>query len=118
MKKGLELAQILNAHYAMCIPSVWEEPFGIVALEGSACGCRVICSDNGGLPEAAGPGAFLFRTGDANNLAETIKSIFENPKEFDHPTQDEIEKHLQSHKRATIGALYMEFINDRLARNI
>jgi glycosyltransferase involved in cell wall biosynthesis len=34
------------------VPSVWEEPFGRIAIEALYCGRMVIVSDKGGLPEA------------------------------------------------------------------
>lgn len=33
------------------IPSMWEEPFGLVALEGMSQGLPIICTDSGGLSE-------------------------------------------------------------------
>ncbi|HWA33620.1 MAG TPA: glycosyltransferase family 4 protein, partial [Cyclobacteriaceae bacterium] len=49
---GEDLVQQINQHRILVVPSTWEEPFGIVALEGLACGCKVIIADSGGLPEA------------------------------------------------------------------
>src|SRR2546423_11563028 len=40
-----DLAQLLNEHQIMVVPSRWQEPFGIVALEGIACGCIVVGSE-------------------------------------------------------------------------
>ena len=48
----------------MIVPSIWEEPFGVVALEGIAAGCAVVASQGGGLPEAVGPCGILFPNGD------------------------------------------------------
>tara|TARA_A100001015_G_C15036652_1_gene736726 strand:- start:2219 stop:3262 length:1044 start_codon:yes stop_codon:yes gene_type:complete len=42
----------LNEHYCMVVPSLWNEPFGSVALEGLATTNYVISSNKGGLPEA------------------------------------------------------------------
>jgi glycosyltransferase involved in cell wall biosynthesis len=60
------LAQRLNEHRILVIPSM-DEAFGIVALEGAACGCAVIASDAGGLPEAVGPCGCLFPAGDGRH---------------------------------------------------
>ncbi|MFX7784778.1 glycosyltransferase, partial [Acinetobacter baumannii] len=57
---GVALANALNNCKVMVIPSIWEEPFGIVALEGLASGCIIACSDRLGLREATGGYAFLF----------------------------------------------------------
>ena len=49
-KKTLE---ILDQSEIAIVPSRWEEPFGRVALEASACGCATIISKRGGLPEVS-----------------------------------------------------------------
>lgn len=54
--RGEALVMALQTHGCMLVPSLWEEPFGIVALEGMACGNWVIASNRGGLPEAVGVG--------------------------------------------------------------
>ena len=51
---GPPLASALSDHSCMVIPSLWNEPFGIVALEGIASCDTVISSYRGGLPEAVG----------------------------------------------------------------
>ncbi len=69
---GTALAGELARHRVAVLPSLWEEPFGNVALEASGCGCIVIVSDGGGLPEAAGPCGHIFARGDAPALADAI----------------------------------------------
>ena len=41
-RHGEQLADALRKHELLVVPSLWQEPFGIVALEGIACGCVVI----------------------------------------------------------------------------
>jgi glycosyltransferase involved in cell wall biosynthesis len=36
------------------VPSRWQEPFGMTALEAIACGAALVCSQRGGLAEVAG----------------------------------------------------------------
>ena len=57
-------------------PSVWEEPFGLVATEAMARGVPFVISDAGALPEVAGPEhPWVTRRGDDAALAETILSL-------------------------------------------
>ena len=72
-KSGPPLAELLNRHRILVVPSRWAEPFGVVALEGIACGCVVIGSENGGLKEAIGPCGVLFENGNAHDLADRLK---------------------------------------------
>jgi len=73
-----ELAASLNRHRILVVPSRWPEPFGIVALEGIACGCAVVGSDRGGLPEAIGPCGVTFPNNDARALAERLADLITN----------------------------------------
>jgi glycogen(starch) synthase len=76
---GMELAGLLHRHRILVVPSVWPEPFGLVALEGAACGCFVVGSDGGGLPDAIGPCGLTFRSGCAESLALAIAQALDEP---------------------------------------
>jgi glycogen synthase len=69
---GADLVALLHRHRVLVVPSIWPEPFGLVALEGAACGCFVVGSDGGGLPDAIGPCGMTFRSGDPARLALAI----------------------------------------------
>src|SRR4030095_13115937 len=69
---GEEWVETLNRHRVLVVPSCYDEPFGIVALEGIACGCVVVGSAGGGLAEAIGPCGRTFKNGDAADLARVL----------------------------------------------
>lgn len=73
--QGEDLVRELNRHQLMVIPSRWCEPFGVVALEGLACGCVVLASDGGGLPDAIGPAGLLFSRGDQADLTRQLQLL-------------------------------------------
>lgn len=73
---GEQIADVLRNAYCMVVPSRYE-PFGIVALEGRACGCRLVTTDAGGLPEAAGEEALIVRHSSAQALSSTLKKVLE-----------------------------------------
>lgn len=75
VKCGDELATLLNQHRIMVVPSRWAEPFGLVALEGIACGCAVVGSEDGGLKEAMGPCGIAFKNGDYLSLAAALERL-------------------------------------------
>ena len=77
------LAKLLNRHHILVVPSRWKEPFGIVALEGIACGCVVVGSAEGGLPEAIGPCGTTFPNGDVRALAKVLTELLNNPTQRD-----------------------------------
>lgn len=76
---GKELVSCLNKHKYLLVPSVWDEPFGNVVLEGLACGCLPIASNSGGLPDAVGNAGVLFNRGDVNSLVCEINNLLNNP---------------------------------------
>lgn len=105
--RGETLARELNRHQVMVVPSRWQEPFGIVALEGIACGCVVVGSAGGGLPDAIGPCGVLFKNNDANDLARAIRKVFED-KEVTNQFETSAAEHLRKHHVETIAARYIE----------
>lgn len=72
---GESLSRVFNEHAYIIVPSIWEEPYGIVALEGMACGCIPIVSDGGGLPEAVGNAGLIFKRNNAKDLADKMKLV-------------------------------------------
>lgn len=46
-----ELQTRMGEADVVVVPSIWQEPFGRVALEALLAGTPVVCSDRGGLPE-------------------------------------------------------------------
>jgi len=67
--------QIVARHHTMVVPSVWAEPFGVVALEGVASGCALVASSQGGLPDAVGPCGLYFPNGDVKGLASALAQV-------------------------------------------
>lgn len=76
-----ELAASYRRHAVLVVPSRCDEPYGIVALEGIACGCVVVGSRGGGLPNSIGPCGLTFPNGDIASLAETLRRLLEGPEE-------------------------------------
>lgn len=73
------VADAMRVASVVVVPSVYEEPLGLVAVEGLACGAVVVASDAGGLPEAvAGSNrAILVDPGDPTALASGIIKALE-----------------------------------------
>jgi glycosyltransferase involved in cell wall biosynthesis len=59
-------------HDIVVMPSnsqYWHETFGIVSIEAQHAGCRVVASDDGGLPETDCGGVVLVKPDNAETLA-------------------------------------------------
>jgi len=107
---GEKLVDCLNKHKYMLIPSRWQEPFGIVALEGLACGCIPIVSDGGGLPDAVGKAGLVFKRGDLQDLVNTIKSLLTD-EYLQKRLRFEADAHLKAHTSKVVAKQYFDIIN-------
>jgi glycosyltransferase involved in cell wall biosynthesis len=115
IRTGEELVRLLNRHRILVVPSRYDEPFGIVALEGIACGCSVVASRGGGLPEAVGPCGRIFENGNALDLAEVLAELLGDPAR-QAALQEEAPRHLAEHAAARIARLYFEELSYALGR--
>ena len=64
----------MRAAKCVVVPSFWQEPYGLVAAEAVALGCRVVAFAIGGLPEACHGKATLVPPGDVDALARALDS--------------------------------------------
>src|SRR6185295_7293475 len=100
------IAQRLAEHRILIAPSLYHEPFGVVALEGIACGCVVIGSSGGGLPEAIGPCGRTFPNGDEHALAATIAELLGDPDSCARMLEGAAE-HLAEHTIRRVAERYL-----------
>jgi glycogen(starch) synthase len=114
-KRGEMLARRLNAHHIMVAPSIWREPFGIVALEGIACGCVVVGSEDGGLKEAIGPCGLTFPNGDGEVLASRLEELIRSPYSIT-PYRVKATDHLAGYTKAAIAKKYLQIFAAAIQR--
>jgi glycogen(starch) synthase len=113
-RQGEETVRLLNAHRILVVPSRYDEPFGIVALEGIACGCLVIGSRGGGLKEAIGGCGLLFRNGNAGELADLLAAAMADPGRF-APAPEAVSAHLVRHTGQAMVTAYLRVIEEARA---
>lgn len=126
---GQKLVHALNAHRVVVVPSVWEEPFGLVALEAQACGCVPVVAASGGLPQAAGPAGVVFAKGDPAALADCLGGVLSGIRSgpisgpisgslTDVSREDgpgsalgaRVQRHLQQHHPESVAAAYLQVL--------
>lgn len=76
-----ELAEVLASAEIACVPSLYEG-FSLPTIEAMACGTPLVASRAGAIPEVAGSDgstAELVRPGDAEELAEALRGLFDDP---------------------------------------
>jgi len=80
-KTPATMAALMADHDIVVMPSnsqYWHETFGIVSIEAQHSGCRVIASDDGGLPETDCGGVVLVKPDNAEALAWGIRAAVGN----------------------------------------
>lgn len=112
-KVGEELVQLLNAHQILVVPSRWQEPFGIVALEGIACGCVVVGSEGGGLKEAIGPCGLTFPNGNVQALTKMLADLLNHPNQLSI-YREKAKQHLAHHQKAEVAKSYLQVFKEAL----
>ena len=72
--------KIASSHQIVVVPSLWDEPFGLTALEASWSGRPVVVSRVGALPEIVADGVtgICVEPGDIEELARAIMALLGN----------------------------------------
>ncbi len=86
---GPELWAKMAASELVMVPSRWNEPYGLVAIEAMACGTAVMVSDAGGLPEKVkdGVNGLIFKAGDIQDLNTKLKKALKHPADLERMGQ-------------------------------
>lgn len=108
---GDALTRELCKNKYMLIPSRWKEPFGVVALEGLACGCIPIVADGGGLPDAIGNAGLVFKRGDLNDLVAKMKLILTDPL-LESELKVMAQPQVAAHHPILIAKRYLDILKD------
>ncbi len=109
------VAEELNRAKYLLVPSQWEEPFGIVALEGIACGCIPIGTDRGGLVDAIGPCGPLFEKGNGEQLADWLDRLESEP-DLASSYRSNHSSHLDRHSPRVVSERHLEVFENAIGR--
>jgi len=74
-----ELAASYRRASVVCVPSIVDEAFGLVAAEAMACGTALVASPRGGLPEVGGDAARYVDPEDTAGFAAVIADLADHP---------------------------------------
>ncbi|HET9411617.1 MAG TPA: glycosyltransferase [Candidatus Saccharimonadales bacterium] len=75
IKDSHQKRQLLGNARALIMPSLFDEPFGMVAIESLACGTPVVGLNSGAIPEVVKDKLTGFIVANAQNEASTVASI-------------------------------------------
>ncbi len=105
-KQPREIARYLNAHQVLVVPSRMPEPFGIVALEAIACGCIIVASRAGGLPDAVGKCGLTYEIGDLQALTNALNLVLTKPG-LRAAILEHADAHLENFRPAVVAGKYL-----------
>ncbi len=110
-----EICDLYNDHKIVIVPSDWDEPFGLVAIEALACGCKVIVSNRGGLPEAVGNFGIII---DVNNSEQfryaMLKALLSDINEIENQG---IAHHLRNHLEVNVVENYLAYLTSAIDKS-
>jgi glycosyltransferase involved in cell wall biosynthesis len=89
-KRGEELETLMGGAQALIMPSQFDEPFGMTAIEAMALGTPVIASRNGALPE-------IVEDGKSGWLADTVEEIVEKMARVGELKAEDAVRRVQEH---------------------
>jgi glycogen synthase len=110
-RTGSDLVALLNAHQLLVVPSMWEEPFGVVVLEALACGCVPLVARSGGLPDAVGNCGRVVPRGDSEALALGIEQLLGDSAAMEC-YRAKAASHLERHTPDRVARDYLQVITD------
>ena len=74
--------KIMSESLILVIPSIWEEPFGITAIEGLSNKMVIISSEVGGLKEIVDGKGILIRDINEKKLQKELENLINNPEKI------------------------------------
>lgn len=86
-----DLATLFRHAHAFVMPSLYEG-FGLPLVEAMSCGCPVIASNRGSLPEIAGAGAQCFEAFDVKGMASALCALLRSPGELRQKKSDALRR--------------------------
>jgi colanic acid/amylovoran biosynthesis glycosyltransferase len=103
-----EIFSLMQSHQIFCLPA-YKEAFGVSILEALACGCKVVASNTGGIPEALGKGNWgrMFEPGNALALQKCLYELMDSSEASYHR---ELEQHLDQFSEENLIANFMKII--------
>jgi glycosyltransferase involved in cell wall biosynthesis len=73
-----QLPAIFESADIFCVPSRWQEPLGLVVLEGLAAGLPMVVARRGGIPEVAGDAVLYFDPKDVSGLVHQLGRLLDD----------------------------------------
>jgi glycosyltransferase involved in cell wall biosynthesis len=100
---------------ALIVPSIWEEPFGLVVLEAWAHGRPALVANRGGLPEIVTNSAARFNPDRPEEIAAILDRCHTNSRDLHRMASEGLERLRQSYSQAVWLSKISEVYREALA---
>ena len=122
-----EVADYINLMSTLILPSEttykfktltsvgWKEQFGHVIIEAMACKVPVIGSDSGEIPHVIGDAGLIFPEGNAEELANRLEQLIDNPDFTENIAQMGYAKAMAQYTNIALAKQQLEFYQELLS---
>ena len=93
----------------------WKEQFGHVIIEAMACKVPVIGSDSGEIPHVIGDAGLIFPEGNAEELANRLEQLIDNPNLTENLAQMGYAKAMAQYTNIALAKQQLEFYQELLS---
>ena len=109
------LIQILPQFDVAVVPPIWHDNAPLVVLEALAARKPIIGADIGGIPDFVkdGTNGFLFRAGDPEDLALTMKKVIDHPRLIKHFRKNMTTPRTMHHHTTELEEVYHRLLSGR-----
>jgi glycosyltransferase involved in cell wall biosynthesis len=106
-----QVRETMGRASVLCVPSLWNEPFGRVAVEGLAEGALVATTGRGGLAEVVGPAGLIINSEVPGDWAQSLRPFLADRAKF----ADTAERSRRQAQNFALGAVTAQLDAQRSA---
>jgi len=114
--KREELIKYFNKATVTVLPSIRKEGFGMVLVEAMSCGCPIIGTNEGGIPDAIGNAGIIVPKNNSKKLAESIIKVLVDKKFYGNLRKKSLERAKKFREEKILGKyieIYEGLINEK-----
>ena len=105
-----EVLSIMADSLILVVPSIWEEPFGLTAIEGLSNRMLVVANNVGGLKDIVSNRGILLNDINEEILSEKLTELINNPKQISTIQNKCLENYIYDQETVSLNRMKLEKI--------